>query len=409
MQERWHTRSSEAIPRARTSRGRHQLDGKLMETWGVVHIRTMTGQGHPKRPTDWQFYFHNFDVLRLETGFRLQLPVLLNLHDHESWLILSASLWISDHHVTRTPRITRARGAIRAAAMLAGYDGRQLQGSGYFPVTRTPVMTPVTPARTPMMPGQNARAPAMAPAMTPAMAPIAVSSSPLMAMRPIRRMSAPALPQMPAPSYALTGSLVVPQGPGWQGPPGPQLGPGGQDLPDSVPGPPIPVYAPTQIHERNSVIVNPNSIIPDADGEAIAETFQLGDAQLWKRHVCCLLFIHVYPCLNPSPPVYPQKCRGMTSSNICAFFSDARFQRTRGWKNICCWFLSCRTVRPVMEFHSLRLAPTPTCLFAIHHAGQTRPWNTLNTSGSIQRKMVSIFFAWKQSGFPKESPTFGYN
>lgn len=93
-------------------------------------------------------------------------------------------------------------------------------------------------------------------------------------------MSAPALPQMPAPSYALTGSLVVPQGPGWQGPPGPpgpQLGPGGQDLPDSVPGPPIPVYAPTQIHERNSVIVNPNSIIPDADGEAIAETFQLGD------------------------------------------------------------------------------------------------------------------------------------
>ena len=84
---------------------------------------------------------------------------------------------------------------------------------------------------------------------------------------------------MPAPSYALTGSLVVPQGPGRQGP-GPQLGPGAQDFPDSVPGPPIPVYAATQMNERNAVIVNPSSIIPDADGEAIAETFQLGDAQL---------------------------------------------------------------------------------------------------------------------------------
>ena len=156
--------------------------------------------------------------------------------------------WLSDHSVTRTPRITRAR----PVAMLAGYDVHP--GSGYFPGVPG-VMSPGTPAM--------GRAPAMAPAPM-------LSGSPLMAMRPVRRMSAPVLPGPMAPPMA-----AMPLG-------GSLLAPASNAAGESVPGPHIPVYMPARRHSTETTVRQIHYQAPQPDEEdlrrTVAETFQLGDA-----------------------------------------------------------------------------------------------------------------------------------
>lgn len=182
---------------------------------------------------------------------------------------------LSGHSVTIAPCITRAR-ASRVAqepAMLAGYAGyadcrgQRLHGSGYYPPAMTPVMTPSP------MPGH--RTPVLH-SGTPCGTPVhAVHSARLMAS-PVRRMSAPVLPQMTlaAPPVAMGGSMLAQ--PGLAGslmaaPGAPAPGPFGPG--ESVPGPHIPVYAPTQVAQPVEVDV-------DYGDDALQEHFQLGEAWL---------------------------------------------------------------------------------------------------------------------------------